>query len=195
MKNAEKASAEKEGGAASFHVSKPEMDQLKAYVVRIMSEYNMKEDQGARLIIGGIFTLHSTHVFTGIKVYAPLLRHFSTVTELVCQQETFDEKALSAFLQREAKIQTRLLLVCSNALGNGEAPKERMAILCFLLFIEGIVKDTSLFDCLAMEQKLSSKGPAVTAQLLEGLRTVTDWLRVKDDEGAVKGQEEAVMAA
>lgn len=187
VRNAESESATAEGTAvakqgASFSVTPEAMEKLGGLVVRILSEYNMEEAYGARLIISTLFKLHAKELFTAVKVYAPLLRRFATVPELFFRQETFDEKTLSSYLDREAKIQRYLIVECISSVSRTQsAPAEKVPVLLFLLFIEGIVKDTSILKYVEAEEKKASAASALDSEIKANAKALAEWLQIQKE--------------
>ncbi|CCW60492.1 unnamed protein product, partial [Phytomonas sp. EM1] len=145
-------------------------------VVRLMSEYNVKETQIPAFILLMMASYHSEDLLSTLKRYSFLLRRFNTVPELFSSQETHDEKGLTELRNREAKIQKMFIKQCQiTCAQNYNADK--LAVMLFLLYIEGVVKDTSI-KAWATSKKESKQvvSPELDLEMKQKVMPILEWL-------------------
>lgn len=182
MKEAEAASAAAEG-KKGLSLSAAALEALSTQAVRLSAENNLDETYICRLMLTGIFSLHKACPMAAIKAYAPILRRFSTCAELHFSQETFDERTTTALQKREGKIQRVLIrqTVAELVAGGPEAAQEKIAIVLFLFFIEGILKDSSILNYVTEKKPTDGVDPAVDAVMKRNALQVTEWLGVRKE--------------
>ncbi|KAK7196656.1 eukaryotic translation initiation factor 5 [Novymonas esmeraldas] len=153
-------------------------DELIGRAVRLLSQYNLPEHYGAPTVLMAMKKDHSKDILSTMKTHARLLKRLCTVPELFSRSEGYDEKELTEFYKREKKIQKTFLRECEKEFAANHAP-EKFAILIFMLFVEGVVRDRSIIDWAAETKALSSTSAEVQAEMRAKVAPIIEWLGVE----------------
>ncbi|CCW67629.1 unnamed protein product [Phytomonas sp. Hart1] len=144
-------------------------------VVRLMSEYNVSETHIPAFIILMMASYNSDNLLSTMKQYSFLLRRFNTVPELFSRQETHDEKELTELRKREARIQKTFLKQCQLTCAQNYN-SDKLAVMIFLLYIEGILKDTSIMTWATKKESKQVVDPALDAEMKQKVMPILEWL-------------------
>lgn len=155
-------------------------EELIGRIVRLMSQYNLTELYGPPLLLSTLVRDHEKDLLSSMKRYAYVLKRFATVPELFSRTDTVDEKELTELLAREQKIQKVFLKECERLCADVYTV-DKMPVMVFMLFVEGVVRDTSI----AAWQKepkphRSTKNQAVVAEMKAKVAPIVEWLGLNE---------------
>lgn len=150
-------------------------EELISRTVRLLSQYNLPEHYGPPMALSAMQLDHREDLLSTMQIHARLLKRLCTVPELFARSEGYDEKELTEFLKREKKIQKTFLRECAKEFAVNYTP-DKFAILMFMLFVEGVVRDRSIMDWAGDAKPLSDVDPKVQAEMHEKVAPIVAWL-------------------
>lgn len=150
-------------------------DELVGRTVRLLSQYNLPEHYGPPMVLSAMRLEHRDDLLSTMQIHARLLKRLCTVPELFARSEGYDEKDLTDFLKREKKIQKTFLRECAKEFATNYTP-DKFAVLIFMLFVEGVVRDRSIVDWAEDSKPLSNVDPKVEKEMAEKVAPIVAWL-------------------
>lgn len=163
------------------------MDELLANTVHLVLQYNLPEEYGPILLLETLLLDHKEDLLSAIQRYATLFRRFATVPELYYSDETYEEKEQTEFQNRELHIQTFFLKACAKKCADLFDP-EKMAVLVFMLFIDGIVRDRSIAQWAQNSKPNRAIKPSVEAAMKEKVMPIVSWLGLEVKKAVVTNE-------
>ena len=143
--------------------------------MRLLSQYNLPEHYGPPMVLSAMRLEHRDDLLSTMQIHARLLKRLCTVPELFARSEGYDEKDLTDFLKREKKIQKTFLRECAKEFATNYTP-DKFAVLIFMLFVEGVVRDRSIVDWAEDSKPLSNVDPKVEKEMAEKVAPIVAWL-------------------
>ncbi|KPA82023.1 putative eukaryotic translation initiation factor 5 [Leptomonas pyrrhocoris] len=150
-------------------------DELVGYTVRLLSQYNLPEHYGPPMVLSGMQIEHRDDLLSTMRIHARLLKRLCTVPELFSRSEGYDEKELTDFYKREKKIQKTFLRECAKEFA-ANYTAEKFAVLLFMLFVEGVLRDQSIIDWAKDEKPLSDVDPKIQKDMHAKVAPIVAWL-------------------
>lgn len=152
-------------------------DELVGRTVRLLSQYNLPENYGPPMALSAMLLEHRDDLLSTMKTHARLLKRLCTVPELFARTEGYDEKELTEFYKREKKIQKTFLRECEKEFALHHTP-EKFAVLIFMLFVEGVLRDRSIADWAKDTKPFSGADPEIQTAMHEKVAPIVAWLGI-----------------
>jgi translation initiation factor 5 len=165
-------------------------EELIGRTVRLLSQYNLPEHYGPPMALSAMQLEHRGDLLSTMQTHARLLKRLCTVPELFAHSEGYDEKELTDFLKREKKIQKTFLRECAKEFAANYTP-DKFAILLFMLFVEGVVRDRSIVDWAKDSKPLSDVDPKIQQEMHDKVAPIVAWFGLDakvDAEGKDKNE-------
>ncbi|KAG5493800.1 hypothetical protein JKF63_01632 [Porcisia hertigi] len=150
-------------------------DELVGCAVRLMSQYNLPEHYGPPMVLSALKLEHRDDLLSTMKTHARLLKRVCTVPELFARSEGYDEKELTEFYKREKKIQKTFLRECAKEFAVSYTP-DKFAILIFMLFVEGVLRDRSIADWINDTKGSGDVDPNLGEMMRKKVAPIVSWL-------------------
>ncbi|CBZ30172.1 eukaryotic translation initiation factor 5,putative [Leishmania mexicana MHOM/GT/2001/U1103] len=150
-------------------------DELVGRTVRLLSQYNLPEHYGPPMALSAMLLEHRDDLLSTMKMHARLLKRLCTVPELFSRSEGYDEKELTEFYKREKKIQKTFLRECAKEFATNYTP-DKFAVLIFMLFVEGVLRDRSIADWAKDTKPFSDADPKLQEEMRQKVAPIVSWL-------------------
>ncbi|XQJ30344.1 eukaryotic translation initiation factor 5, putative [Leishmania guyanensis] len=158
-------------------------DELVGRTVRLLSQYNLPEHYGPPMALSAMKLEHRDDLLSTMKTHARLLKRLCTVPELFSRSEGYDEKELTEFYKREKKIQKTFLRECAKEFAINYTP-DKFAVLIFMLFVEGVLRDRSIADWSKDTKPFSDVDLKVQEAMRQKVAPIVSWLGMDAKEDA-----------
>ncbi|KAG8346083.1 putative eukaryotic translation initiation factor 5 [Trypanosoma vivax] len=145
--------------------------------MELISSYNLKERLGPQLVLNAIAAAEDKFI-TGLRRYAYLLKRFCHLPESALRDLEADELAKTEILQRHAQLHNVTLDECTRICIKHLKP-ERLVVVLFVLFLEGVVKSDMIGIWLSNEKTFAKLEPDVRAEIEKALKPLLNWLNVE----------------
>ncbi|KPI86234.1 putative eukaryotic translation initiation factor 5 [Leptomonas seymouri] len=150
-------------------------EELVGQAVRLQSQYNLPEHYGPPMALSAMQLEHRDDLLSTMRIHSRLLKRLCTVPELFARSEGYDEKELTDFLKRERKIQKTFLRECAREFAVNHTP-EKFAVLIFMLFVEGVLRDRSIADWANDSKPINDVDPKIDSEMHEKVAPILAWL-------------------
>ncbi|RNF04216.1 eukaryotic translation initiation factor 5 [Trypanosoma rangeli] len=140
----------------------------------LMRDYNLKEKMGPLLVLDGI-ELAEKEFMAGLRRHSLLLKRFCRVAGTALPDAATDETTKTEILRRENRLQSATVEECARICSRRYKP-DQMVVILFVLFIEGILKSTTIEEWGNDENPVSKIDPAIDKEMKEAAKPLIDWL-------------------
>ncbi|ORC93260.1 eukaryotic translation initiation factor 5 [Trypanosoma theileri] len=153
--------------------------------MELMSSYNLKEKMGPLLVLNAII-MAEDEFMAGLRRHSNLLKRFSTVSEAAMLGGAVDEAVKTGLMKRESQLQNATIDECARLCSKRLKP-DQLVVILFVLFTEGVLKDTSIIEWCVNATPVSKLDPKLDAEMKEKSKPFVEWLNA----GGIKENEDA----
>ncbi|KAH9598915.1 Translation initiation factor IF2/IF5 [Trypanosoma melophagium] len=158
------------------HAGEPE--EIMRCCMELMSSYNLKEKMGPLLVLNAII-MAENEFMAGLRRHSNLLKRFSTVSEAVMLGGAVDEAVKTTLMKRENQLQNATIDECARLCSKRLKP-DQLVVILFVLFTEGVLKDTSITEWCLNATPVSKLDPKLEAEMKEKSKPFFEWLNAGD---------------
>ncbi|RNF24639.1 putative eukaryotic translation initiation factor 5 [Trypanosoma conorhini] len=151
-----------------------ESDEVMRRCMELMTAYNLKEKMGPLLVLDAI-ELAEKGFMAGLRHHSRLLKRFCRVTGTALLDAATDEATKTDILKREKRLQSATVEECARICARRYKP-DQMVVALFVLFIEGVLKSTTIEEWGNEEAPVSKVDPAVDKEMKEAAKPLIEWL-------------------
>ncbi|KEG15663.1 eukaryotic translation initiation factor 5 [Trypanosoma grayi] len=145
--------------------------------MELMSSYNLKEKMGPLLVLNAII-MAEKEFMAGLRRHSRLLKRFSTLADASLLDAATDESVKTELLKREKQLQNATIDECARLCAKRLNP-DKMVVLLFLLFTEGVLNSTTIEEWCGNATPVSKVEPAADAEMKKKAAPLVAWLTGK----------------